>query len=154
MKNINKYWKNIYKISRFFSSYTLLLFLCILFLDSCIFSGKYIASYRVMAKNTKKSTKEIYTDYINHLAAKNKFIIDSKYNGTDTLGYYGQPYHYFKFWLEVSEGDTVLRIDYYGSFGSRRNQPYKELFNELNSFMNENFIIIEKEINEENNAKK
>jgi hypothetical protein len=45
-------------------------------------------------------------------------------------------------------------MDYSGSFGSRKNKPYKDFFIALNTFMEENFIIIEQHIQEENNLKK
>ena len=47
----------------------------------------------------------------------------------------------------------VLKLDYWGMFGNKKNTPYANLFNELNGFLNENFIILQQEIKEENSAK-
>ena len=126
----------------------------IFILTSCFYSGKYIATYTVQDKNKDKNSREITIDFINQLADKNALSKDPKYNGIDTLGFYGQPYHYFKFWFEKKDTNTILKLDYWGTFGSRKNKPYKDLFNELNEFMKENFIILEQDIKDENNSRK
>jgi hypothetical protein len=122
-------------------------------MTSCFYSGKYIATYNVKNRQVDQNTKEISIDFINQLADKNSLTKDTKFNGIDTLGYYGQPYHYFKFWFEQRDSSTIFKLDYWGTFGSRKKQPYKDLFLELNDFMNENFIILEQDIKEEYNAK-
>ncbi len=125
----------------------------IFLMTSCFYSGKYIATYTIQNKQTDKNVKEISIDFINQLADKNSLSKDPKFNGIDTLGFYGQPYHYFKFWFEKGDFSTDVKLDYWGTFGSRKKIPYKDLFNEMNEFMEANFIIIEQEINEENNSK-
>ena len=118
-------------------------------LTSCFYSGKYLATYTIQNKNNKA----ISIDFINKLADKYALSKDSKYNGIDTLGFYGDPYHYFKFWFEQKDTNTILKLDYVGTFGKRKNKPYKNLFNEFNVFLKENFIIIEQDIKEENNSR-
>jgi hypothetical protein len=122
-------------------------------LTSCFYSGKYIGAYTVKNQQTERNAKEISIDFINQLAVKNSLSKDKRFNGIDTLGFFGQPYHYFKFWFEQKDNNTIIKLDYYGVFGSRKNQPYRDLFKELNDFMKANFIIIEKDIEEENNAR-
>jgi len=124
----------------------------IFILTSCVYSAKYVATYTVQDKN--KNTKEITIKFINQLADKNSLSKDTKYNGIDTLGFYGRPYHYFKFWFDQKDNNVVVKLDYWGNFGSRKNKPYQDFFNELNDFMKENFIIIEQDIKEENNSNK
>ena len=125
----------------------------IFIMTSCFYSGKYLATYSVQNKQADKNVKEISINFINQLADKNSLSKDPKFNGIDTLGFYGQPYHYFKFWFEQGDSSTIVKLDYWGTFGSRKNQPYKDLFNELNDFMKANFIIIEQDVKEENNVK-
>lgn len=125
----------------------------IFLMTSCFYSGKYIAGYTVQNRQEDQNAKEISIDFINQLATKNSLSKDPKFNGIDTLGFYGQPYHYFKFWFEQRDSNTIVKLDYYGNFGSRKNQPYRELFIELNDFMKANFIIIDHDIKEENNAR-
>lgn len=125
----------------------------IFLLTSCFYSGNYSASYTVKNKQADKNAKEISIDFVNQLAVKNSLINDAKFIGTDTLGFFGKPYHYFKFWFEQRDSSTVVKLDYHGSFGSRKNEPYQDLFNELNDFMKANFIILEQDIKEENNAR-
>jgi hypothetical protein len=122
----------------------------IFLLTSCIYSANYIATYTVQDKNTK----EVSINFINQLADNNSLSKDNKYNGIDTLGFYGRPYHYFKFWFEQKDTNILVKLDYWGNFSSRKNKPYQEFFIELNDFMNNNFIIIEQNIKEENNSKK
>ena len=122
-------------------------------LTSCFYSSKHTSSYTVQDKNTNKSTKKITIDYINKLAFKNSLTRDTKYDGVDTLGFYGSPYHYFKLWFEPENNNTIVKLDYWGIFGSRKNQPYKDFFIELNNFMNNNFIILNQNIKEEKNSK-
>jgi hypothetical protein len=125
----------------------------IFLLTACFYSGKYIGTYTVKNQQTEKNAKEISIDFINQLAVKNSLSIDPKFNGIDTLGFFGQPYHYFKFWFEQKDSNTIIKFDYYGVYGSRKNQPYHDLFKELNDFMKANFVIIEQDIKEDNNAK-
>ena len=121
---------------------------------SCgFYSATYVATYTLQNKKTNEDTKEISIDFINTLADKNSLSKDPRYNDTDTLAFFGRPYHYFKFWFEQKDNDPVFKLDYWGMFGSRKNIPYANLFNELNGFLNENFVVIEQEIKEENNAK-
>lgn len=123
-----------------------------LLLSSCFYSGKQQATYTIKPKGNDARTQAI--GFINQLAVQNALTKDPQYNGYDTLGFYGKPYHYFKFWFEQHDTTLVLKMDYSGSFGSRKNKPYKDFFIALNTFMEENFIIIEQHIKEENNLKK
>ncbi len=123
-------------------------------LTSCFYSGKYIAAYSVQDKNKDKNTREITIDFINQLADKYALSNDSEFNDIDTLGFFGQPYHYFKFWFEQKDTNTIVKLDYWGTFGSRKKKPYKDFFNELDDFMKETFIIIDQDVKEENNSKK
>lgn len=142
------------KLGRHLTLKIILLLGLFFLLTSCFYSGKYIATYTVQNKNKDKNTREITIDYINQLADKNSLSKDPKFNGIDTLGFYGQPYHYFKFWFEQKDTtNTIVKLDYWGTFGSRKKKPYKDFFNELDTFMQKNFIIIEHEIKEENNSK-
>lgn len=143
----------IYKIRHYLKLNKILPFGFILLLTSCFYSGKYLATYTVQSKQTDKDVKEISIDFINQLADKNSLSKDSSFKGIDTLGFYGQPYHYFKFWFEERDSITVVKVDYWGTFGNRKHKPYADLFNELNEFMKEYFLLIEENIKEENNAK-
>jgi hypothetical protein len=122
----------------------------IFLLSSCVYSAKYLASYSVQNKITDNETKEISIDFFNQLADKYSLSKDAKYNGNDTIGYFGRPYHYFKFWFEQRENTTIVILDYWGMYGSRKNQPYRKLFEELDNFMKTKFIIIEQDIKDEN----
>jgi hypothetical protein len=127
----------------------------ILFLmTSCgFYSAMYKATYTIQSTKNSENTREISIDFINNLADKNSLSKDTRYNDTDTLAFFGKPYHYFKFWLEQNDSNTVFNLDYWGMFGSRKIIHYSNLFNELNNFVNINFIILEQDIKEKNNAK-
>ncbi len=122
-------------------------------MTSCVYSGRYTGSYTIQAKQKEENIKEISIDFINQLADKNSLIKDKKFNGIDTLGFLGKPYHYFKFWFEQGDSSTIVKLDYWGISGSRKTQPYKNLFNELNDFMQKKFIIVEQNIKGQNNLK-
>ena len=145
----------IYNFKKYFKLNIILSFGLIFLVTSCFYSGKYIATYTIQNKQTDKNAKEISIDFINQLADKNYLTKDSKFNGIDTLGFYGQPYHYFKFWFEQIDSNTNVKLDYhgFGVYGSRQKQPYRDLFVELNDFMKTNFIIIKQDIKEENKGK-
>jgi hypothetical protein len=121
--------------------------------SSCFYSAKYAARYTVQNNTNTNDYRTITINFINQLANKNKLSPDTKFNGIDTLAYFGQPYHYFKFWFEEKDSISILVLDYKGTFGSKKNKPYKELFTELHTFMKGNFIILEEDIKEENNSK-
>jgi hypothetical protein len=127
----------------------------ILFLmTSCgFYSATYVARYTLQDTRTSEDTKELSVDFINNLADKNSLIKDSRYNDTDTLAFFGKPYHYFKFWLEKKDNNPVFQLNYWGIFSSREKIPYRGLFNELDDFLNTNFIVLERDIKDENNVK-
>ena len=109
-------------------------------MTSCgIYSATYVATYTLQNKKTSKETRDISIDFINNLAGKNSLSKDLKYNDTDTIAFFGRPYHYFKFWFEQKNNNSVLKLDYWGMFGSKKSTPYANLFIELNGFLNENF---------------
>lgn len=124
-----------------------------LLLTSCMYSGKYVASYAVDTDISCKEMKDVSIDYINQLA--DKYALDNiepQYNASDTLIFYGQPYHSFKFWFEKEE-KCILKVSYYGVFGNRRQDPYADFFFELDAFMKENFANVEVQVDKESNAK-
>jgi hypothetical protein len=120
---------------------------------SCMYSAKHIATYTIRNKNAEKDTKELSVEFINQLAERNHLSKDPKYNGIDTIGFFGKPYHYFKFWFEEIDNNLMVKLDYWGNYGSKRNKPYSDLFVELHDFMETNFIILEHEIKEETSSK-
>jgi hypothetical protein len=88
------------------------------------------------------------------LAQKNQLRKDSTLKGTDTLGFYGSPYHYFKFWFEQQNNQITIKLNYDGSFGSRKNPPYRSFLQNLNDSILANFTLINIDIKETNNAKR
>ena len=138
------------KVLRFERTLPVILFL----MTSCgFYSATYVAKYTLQETKTRENAREISIDFINKLADKNSLSKDTKYNDTDTLAFFGKPYHYFKFWFEQKEDNPVFYLDYWGMFGSRKKIPYRNLFDELNVFLNTSFIVLEKDIKDENNAK-
>ena len=123
-------------------------------LTSCgFYSAKYVATYTLKDTKSNEETREISHNFINSLADKNSLSKDSRFNETDTLAFFGKPYHYFKFWLEQKDNNYVFKLDYWGMYGSRKRIPYRNLFDELNEFLNSNFTILEQDIKDVNNAK-
>jgi hypothetical protein len=120
----------------------------------CLYSTKYIANYTVQNKSTEKSIKDVSIGFINQLAQKNQLRKDSTLKGTDTLGFYGSPYHYFKFWFEQQNNQITIKLNYDGSFGSRKNPPYRSFLQNLNDSILANFTLINIDIKETNNAKR
>ena len=123
-------------------------------MTSCgFYSATYVATYTLKDTVNSENTREISIDFINNLADKNALSKDTRYNGTDTLAFFGKPYHYFKFWLEQKDNNQIFQLDYWGMFGSRKKIPYRGLFNELDDFFSANFVVLERDIKDENNAK-
>jgi len=90
-------------------------------MTSCgFYSATYVAKYTLQDTRTSEDTRELSIEFINNLADKNSLSKDSRYNGTDTLAFFGKPYHYFKFWLEQKDNNPVFQLDYWGMFGSRK----------------------------------
>ena len=88
------------------------------------------------------------------MAQKNQLIKDNTFKGTDTLGFYGSPYHYFKFWFEQQNNQFTIKLNYDGSFGSRKNPPYRSFLQNLSDSIQANFNLIKSDIKETNNAKR
>jgi hypothetical protein len=128
-------------------------FVMILSLSSCFYSTKYIATYTFQNNSKESNSKEIAAKFIKQLAEKNQLIKDNTFKGTDTLGYYGRPYHYFKFWFEQQNYLFTIKLKYDGSFGSRKNPPYRSFLQNLSDSIQANFTLINSDIKETNNAK-
>jgi hypothetical protein len=84
----------------------------IFLLTSCFYSGQYNATYKVQNVKTNESVQELSIEFINQLADKNSLSSDQKFNGIDTLGFHGSPYHSFKFWFEKEDSNTIVKLDY------------------------------------------
>lgn len=130
----------------------LIALMILLSLSSCFYTTKYIASYTVQNKSTVKNTNDISVKIINQLAGKYQLIKDSAYLSTDTLGFYGRPYHYFKFWFEHQNNQFIIKLNYEGSYGSRRNPPYRRFLQDINENIQANFFVIDRDIKETDNA--
>jgi len=123
-------------------------------MTSCgIYSAKYEATYTLQNTENNENTRKSSIDFINYLAGKNSLTKDSRFNNTDTLAFYGRPYHHFKFWFEQKDNNQVFRFDYWGMYGNRKKPLYRDLFKELDDFLNINFIILEQSIKDENDSK-
>ncbi len=129
-------------------------FVMILSLSSCFYSTKYIATYTFQNNSKESNSKEIATKFIKQLAEKNQLIKDNTFKGSDTLGFYGRPYHYFKFWLEQQDNQFTIKLNYDGSFGSRKNPPYRSFLQNLSDSIQTNFTSVNSDIKETNNAKR
>ncbi|MFY8020810.1 MAG: hypothetical protein ACOVP1_06420 [Bacteroidia bacterium] len=88
------------------------------------------------------------------MAEKNQLIKDNTFKGIDTLGFYGRPYHYFKFWFEQQNNQFTIKLNYNGSFGSRKNPPYRSFLQNVSDSIQSNFTLINSDIKETNNAKR
>ena len=107
----------------------------------------YIATYDIQNKRPENSQRQTAEKFINHLANKYDLTEDKKYNNTDTLGYFGRPYHYFKFTFDnKGQTDGAITLDYWGM--SSRKNTYRELLNALTDSIQTNFIILKKDIKE------
>lgn len=126
----------------------------LLSLSSCFYTTKYIATYTFQNNSKESNSKEIASKIINQLAQKNQLSKDPTFNSTDTLGFYGSPYHYFKFWFEQQNNQFTIRLNYDGSFGSRKNPPYRSFLQNLSDSIQANFTLINSDIKETNNAKR
>ena len=119
-----------------------LLNLGILFgLSSCFYSTTCIVKYDIEnSSNSEQTRTEIYQQ-INKLASEYQLLKDNKFSDTDTLGFFGDPYHYFKFWTNNNDSMLTLNLDYGGSFGSRKKPPYDNLLSQLTDSINQHFNV-------------
>lgn len=122
-------------------------------LTSCFYSTKYVATYHIQpTTNIDQTAKEVRTA-IEKLSLENNLMIDKKYTNTDTLGYFGNPYHYFKYWTSKQDSTLRLSLNYYGAFGNRKQPPYETMLNQLTENLNSQFNVVDSKIDEESNRK-
>ena len=133
------------KETNWFTKYILIGTLLI-FASAC-HTIQYTARYDVKSKDSINSQRQTAEKFINRLADKYDLTEDKKYNNTDTLGYYGDPYHYFKFTFD-NKGLTngTITLDYWG-MSSRKNR-YKEFLTTLTDSIQTNFILLKQDIKE------
>jgi len=106
-----------------------------------------MASYKVKNKNEEFSVKSRAFSIINQIAEANQLKPDKKYIHTDTLGFFGQPYHYFKFWIVPEKEFTIINFDYWGTHTNRKKTTYQNFFNQTTDSLKTNFILLEKKEN-------
>ncbi len=122
-------------------------------MTSCFYSTKYVAEYKIRNNAKTNETRKKIENVIINLSEDYELMTDKKYYETDTLGYFGNPYHYFKYW--TSKQDTVisLTLNYNGAFGKRKQPPYESMLNQLTNDLNAQFRVLDLEISEKSNGK-
>lgn len=53
-------------------------------------------------------------------------IVDDKYHNSDTIGFFGLPYHYFTFSFiqNISANNLVLKLDYNCALNTKKTEKY------------------------------
>lgn len=122
-------------------------------MTSCFYSTKYVAEYQIKTNPDISETQKEIENIVVNLSEDYELMTDKKYNETDTLGYFGNPYHYFKYW--TSKQDTVisLTLNYNGVFGKRKQPPYESMLNQLTDDLNDKFKVLDLEVLEKSNRK-
>ena len=107
----------------------------------------YTARYDIKSKDSINSQGQTAKKIISHLANKYDLKEDKKYNTPDTIGYFGRPYHYFKFTFDNNgQIDGAITLDYWGV--SSRKNTYREFLNTLTDSIQTNFTILKRDIKE------
>jgi hypothetical protein len=122
-------------------------------LTSCFYSTKYIAKYNISPTKSNEQTILDIRETINNLSQEYNLMVDNKFSQTDTLGYFGDPYHYFKFWTSSKDSIIRLNLDYHGQFGKRKSPPYDTFLSQLTVILNQNFSVTLYEVDEKSNRK-
>ncbi len=126
-----------------------------IFLSSCFYQVTYFASYDIRNKGTYNKSKAVSVNLINNLADKYNLRKEEKNYGTDTLGFTGDPYHWFKFIIIQKDSiNSTIRLEYGGAFGSRRKPPYKNMLYSLTDSIRTNFVIVKQDIREYSNERR
>jgi hypothetical protein len=118
---------------------------------SCSYSTRYIATYTIQKSSTKD--KEIATSFIQTLADRNELYKDPKYFGTDTIGYFGKPYHYFKFCVGQKDSLTFINLNYSGTTIGSRKPPYRDFIDNFNDSIQIIFKVKSFDIKETDNQR-
>jgi hypothetical protein len=130
-----------------------LLIVSLMSLSSCFFSIHYYAKYTLHNDRPADQMDEKAQEIISGIAGKYKLCEDESPRKKDTLGFYGVPYHYFKFNINSDSLASEVELDYRGAFGSRRKPPYQELLKEFLDSMKSEFKIVGSEIKETSNQR-
>ncbi len=110
---------------------------------------EYSAIYEIKRTGINSGSIEKFSTLIQQVARQSKVYLvrDEKYKSNDTIAYFGQPYHYFKF--VITQKDTqrvVVKLDYHGSLGKKG--LYKTFLNTMSDSIHANFNIIKAETKE------
>lgn len=132
----------------------ILLISCLtIFLSSCFYSTKYVVKYDINTKTDINQTELDIREVVKSISSQHDLLLDEKYDQTDTLGYFGSPYHYFKYWTSTKDTTIRLTLNYNGSFGKQKSPPYENMLNQLTEDLNRKFIVHNIEIHEKSNRK-
>lgn len=119
------------------------LFGLLLLITSCSYSISYRATYTI--QNSSPNIQELLRNDIQKLADNNKLSEDNRYFNTDTIGYYGKPYHYFKFWIEKKDSLTLLNLYYWGTSIGSGKPTYDSFLTNLNDSIQSKYTPISKD---------
>lgn len=111
---------------------------------SCMYPVRYTAQYHITSAKSSEVRNEVDTFFQHRSDMNPKLLLskDERMLATDTLGYYGRPYHYFKVWTSVdNENNTLLSVDYTGYFRYRYKTAYKRLLRDLNDSIRSGFDV-------------
>jgi hypothetical protein len=122
-------------------------------LTSCFYSTNYVVTYHISSTTEIEQTTLALRKTIADLSLAHKLTVDNKYAQTDTFGFFGNPYHYFKYWTDNQDSTITLTLKYNGVFGKRKSPPYDTLLTQLSTLLNQEFNVTNVELQEKSNRK-
>lgn len=125
-------------------------------LHSCMYPVRYTAQYHIASAKSSDVRSEVDAFFQNRSRLNAKLLLskDERMLATDTLGYYGRPYHYFKVWTTADgENNTLLSVDYTGYFHYRYKTAYKRLLSDLNDSIRSGFDVQKLSIRQEDKSR-
>lgn len=123
-------------------------------LSSCFYSTNYVAKYDITPTSTVDRVDAEIRETIIAFSEEYSLVSDEKYQQTDTLGFFGQADHYFKYWT-TKQGNTIrLMVNYTGSMGGKQQPSYDKMLNQLTEHLNLKYNVSTTEISERSTRKK
>ena len=122
-------------------------------LSSCFYSTEYVAKYDIAPTTNPTQTESDIREVIQNISSSHKLTPSTKFVDSDTLAFFGKPYHYFKYWTSTQNDLLILTLAYHGSFGKRKSPPYQDMLQQLSDSLNQKFSVSKIEIDEDSNRK-
>ncbi|MFM9983725.1 MAG: hypothetical protein ACKVOK_00735 [Flavobacteriales bacterium] len=115
------------------------------------YRARYVAEYRIPRHVSNQELGELI--YANASTEKDPFYGLQKSPDFDSLEFYGPDYHTLKYTMSTTDSTTLVKFDYFGYNGWRKNPPRKVFIEQIRNLLLKEYHATELIVMDNSNEK-